>query len=194
LPSIGLFAIVAAPAHPYLVVTDPRFTDYGNFVSSDYLLGLLGLDPARVDKRVGDGFYEARLLREQVLKATGRTLLAEHTQADDEFKALMASGARYARAFQLRVGVALTAAQMKALTSDIVWLVRQTVTLADGSTQEVLVPKLYLAHGRRVRLDATGAVTGGAMISGHDVLIEAQDALTNSGRIAGDTNVNVAAR
>ncbi|WP_460940001.1 hemagglutinin repeat-containing protein, partial [Pandoraea terrae] len=35
---------------------------------------------------------------------------------------------------------------------------------------------------------------GGAMISGHDVLIEAQDALTNSGRIAGDTNVNVAAR
>ncbi|WP_224788733.1 hemagglutinin repeat-containing protein [Pandoraea terrae] len=193
LPAIGLFAIDAAPAHPYLVVTDPRFTDYGNFVSSDYLLALLGLDPARVDKRVGDGFYEARLLREQVLKATGRTFLAEHTQADEEFKALMASGATYAREFELRVGVALTAAQMKALTSDIVWLVRQTVTLADGSTQEVLVPKLYLARGARagsrVRLEATGAV-----VAGSDVLIEARDTLTNSGRIVSDADVHVAAR
>lgn len=35
--------------------------------------------------------------------------------------------------------IALTAAQMAQLTSDIVWLVEQTVTLADGSTERVLV-------------------------------------------------------
>jgi hypothetical protein len=41
-------------------------------------------------------------------------------------------------------GVALTEAQMAQLTSDIVWLVEQTVTLADGSTTTALVPQVYL--------------------------------------------------
>ena len=35
---------------------------------------------------------------------------------------------------------------MKALTSDIVWMESQTVTLPDGSQQQVLVPKVYLAQ------------------------------------------------
>ncbi len=45
-----------------------------------------------------------------------------------------------------------------ALTSDMVWLVQQTVTLPDGSQQAVLVPQVYV----RVRpgdLDGSGALT-----------------------------------
>ena len=40
-------------------------------------------------------------------------------------------------------GIALSEQQMASLTSDIVWLERQTVTLADGSTTEALVPRVY---------------------------------------------------
>ncbi|MGK2889886.1 MAG: hypothetical protein ACSLEN_14635 [Candidatus Malihini olakiniferum] len=40
--------------------------------------------------------------------------------------------------------VTLTAEQMAALTTDIVWLVSQTVTLPDGSTETVLMPQVYV--------------------------------------------------
>ena len=41
-------------------------------------------------------------------------------------------------------GIALTQAQMAQLTSDIVWLVEQEITLADGSRTRALVPQVYL--------------------------------------------------
>lgn len=53
-------------------MTDERFTSRTKFISSDYLLDRVGYDPAQVPKRLGDGFYEQRLVREQVLKLTGR--------------------------------------------------------------------------------------------------------------------------
>ncbi|MGU7785435.1 hypothetical protein, partial [Burkholderia sp. PU8-34] len=64
----------------------------------------------------------------------------------DEYRALMTNGANYAKAFGLMPGIALTAAQMDVLTSDIVWLVNQTVTLPDGSTTQVLAPVVYMAQ------------------------------------------------
>jgi filamentous hemagglutinin len=45
-----------------------------------------------------------------------------------------------AQQWNLRPGIALTAAQISKLTSDIVWLVEQTVTLSDGSTTKAWCP------------------------------------------------------
>lgn len=56
----------------------------------------------------------------------------------------MNNAVTFARAYGLVPGVALTAAQMAALASDIMWLVEQTVTLPDGSTQKALVPQVYV--------------------------------------------------
>ena len=56
----------------------------------------------------------------------------------------MNAGALFAQQFGLRPGVALSAEQMAQLTSDIVWLVEQTITLPDGTTATVLVPQVYL--------------------------------------------------
>ena len=50
----------------YLVETDPRFAGCRQWLSSDYLLNNLGLDPLTTQKRIGDGYYEQRLVREQV--------------------------------------------------------------------------------------------------------------------------------
>lgn len=67
--------------------------------------------------------------------------------------ALVDSGLRFARASSLREGIAWSAAQVASLSSDIVWLQSETVTLADGSTTQALVPHLLVR-----RLDAASAL------------------------------------
>jgi filamentous hemagglutinin len=128
LPTSGMYSIHSAPGQPYLIVTDPRLTSYTNFISSDYMLGQLNLNPASIEKRLGDGMYEQQMVRNQITQLTGRTFLPGYASAEDEYRGLMTNGANYAKSFGLVPGMALTAAQMDALTSDIVWLVDQTVT------------------------------------------------------------------
>ncbi|WP_353193401.1 hemagglutinin repeat-containing protein [Pandoraea pnomenusa] len=193
LPRSALFSVVEKPDHPYLVETDSRFTDRGTFVSSNYMLDLLGVAPDKIERRVGDGFYEAKLVREQILQLTGRASLSGRdgdasAAFDAEFRKLLAQGARAGRDLDLRVGIRLTSEQMQALTDDIVWLVRQTVTLPDGTTTTVLVPTVYLAHGKRVVMQP-----GGALVTGRDVIVEATNQVSNSGQIVGDSSTRIRA-
>ncbi len=182
LPTSGMYSIHAAPGQPYLVVTDPRLTSYTNFISSDYMLGQLNLNPASIEKRLGDGMYEQQMVRNQITQLTGRTFLPGYASAEDEYRALMTNGANYAKSFGLVPGMALSAAQMDALTSDIVWLVDQTVTLPDGSTTHVLAPVVYMAQTHANDLQPTGA-----LIAADDVEIHTTGSTTNSGVIKGGT-------
>lgn len=183
-----MYSVQPAPGQPYLVVTDPRLTSYTNFISSDYMLGQLNLNPASIEKRLGDGMYEQQMVRNQVTQLTGRTFLPGYASAEDEYRALMTNGANYAKSFGLVPGMALTAAQMDALTSDIVWLVDQTVTLADGSTTHVLAPVVYMAQTHANDLQPTGG-----LIAADDVEIHALGSMTNSGVIKGGTKTVLAA-
>jgi filamentous hemagglutinin len=66
------------------------------------------------------------------------------------------------------------------LTSDIVWLESQTVSLPDGSVQTVLVPKVYLAHV------ADGSVkSSGALVTGDSVVINVDNLANRGGTING---------
>ncbi|WP_343655415.1 hemagglutinin repeat-containing protein [Paraburkholderia caribensis] len=188
LPKSGLYTFNTAPGAAYLIATDPRLTIYVNFISSDYLLKQLDYDPSTVEKRLGDGLYEAQLIRNQVTQLTGRVYLQGYTNNEDEYRALMDNGANVAKEFSLEPGMALTAAQMGALTSDIVWMVNQTVTLPDGSTQNVLAPVVYLAHTHANDLQPTGA-----LITADDVEIHATGSVTNSGVIKGGTQTVISA-
>jgi hypothetical protein len=98
----------------------------------------------------------------------------------------MNAGATFALQYGLRPGIALSAAQMAQLTSDIVWLVEQTVILADGSSQRVLVPQVYV----RVK---PGDIDGsGALLSGASVDVQLSGDLTNSaGTVAGRHTVRL---
>jgi len=187
-PSSGLYSLHPAPGQPYLIVSDPRLTSYTKFISSDYMLGQLGLNPAAVQKRLGDGFYEEKLVRDQVTQLTGRVYLQGYNNNEDEYRALMASGVNAAKQFSLVPGIALTPAQMDALTSDIVWLVSQTVTLPDGSKQQVLAPVVYLAHTHANDLQPTGA-----LIAADNVEIHTVGSTVNSGVIKGGTQTVVTA-
>ncbi|WP_258096732.1 hypothetical protein, partial [Klebsiella pneumoniae] len=82
-----------------------------------------------------------------------------------EYQALMDNGVAYARAFNLAPGIGLTADQMAQLTTDMVWLVSQDVTLPDGTQQSVLVPKLYLAQSHTFDLQSSGALVTGSQVS-----------------------------
>ncbi|ACC73408.1 polymorphic toxin type 22 domain-containing protein [Paraburkholderia phymatum] len=187
-PKSGLYTFNTAPGAAYLIATDPRLTSYTSFISSDYMLRQLGYDPSTVEKRMGDGLYETTLIRNQITQLTGRVYLQGYTNNEDEYRALMDNGVNVAKEFSLEPGMALTAAQMDALTSDIVWMVNQTVTLPDGSTQNVLAPVVYLAHTHANDLQPTGA-----LISADDVEIHATGSATNSGVIKGGTQTVISA-
>ena len=96
-----------------------------------------------------------------------------------QYQALMDAGVTFGKAWGLKIGVALSAQQMALLTSDMVWLVEQSVTLPDGSTQKVLVPQVY-ARVKAGDLDGSGALLTGSAVS-----LAVDKDLTNSGHISG---------
>ncbi|MHA6911495.1 hemagglutinin repeat-containing protein, partial [Ralstonia pseudosolanacearum] len=144
-------------------------------------------DPALTQKRLGDGFYEQKLVREQVAQLTGRRFLDGYSSDEAQYRALIDSGVTYANAWGLRPGVALTAAQMAQLTSDIVWLVEQDVTLPNGQTTKALVPRVYV-HVKPGDLDGSGA-----LIAGQSVSLNVSGDMVNQGSIAGRDVVSLTA-
>ncbi len=145
--------------HKYLIETNPALTDMRRFMSSDYLLTNLGYDPDLAAKRLGDGFYEQRLIQRAVIARTGQRFLDGQTSDDGMFKYLMNNAIASKDALHLSLGVSLTAEQVAALTHDIVWMETRTV-----NNQQVLVPVLYLANANH-RLAANGALIQGADVS-----------------------------
>ena len=182
IPNNGLFSQHTAAGSPFLIVTDERFTSQSKFISSDYLLERVGYDPSQVHKRLGDGFYEQRLVREQVLKLTGRPSV-NGWDAMAQYQELMNNGSKVAQDFHLVPGVALTPQQIAALQQDIVWLVSETVDTADGP-QTVWVPKVYLAQ-TTLRLTGAGAVIGGGNLQ------LSADSVTNAGNLFADQALSI---
>ena len=179
LPDNSLFSINTNPALHYLVQSDPRFTNYRTWLSSDYMLQQLNVDPTLTQKRLGDGFYEQKLVREQVAELTGRRFLDGYSTDEAQYRALLETGVTVARQYNLKVGVELSAAQIAALTADVVLLVEKDVVLPDGSTTKALVPQLY------VRLK-DGDINGhGALLAADSINLKISDSANNSGTIAG---------
>ena len=186
-PDNSLFHLNPEANPGYLVESDPRFTRYRSWLSSNYMLDRLQLDPGLTLTRLGDGFYEQKLIREQIAQLTGRRFLEGYANDETQYRALLDSALTYAGKWNLVPGVALSSEQMAQLTSDIVWLVKQDVTLADGSVTQALVPQVYV----RVR---DGDLDGsGALMAGNVVDLELRGDLVNSGTIAGRSVLAISA-
>ncbi|HEY9397695.1 MAG TPA: filamentous hemagglutinin N-terminal domain-containing protein, partial [Burkholderiales bacterium] len=182
-----LFGINTANGNRPLIETDPRFAGYRSWLSSDYMLQQLSLDPAGIHQRLGDGFYEQQLIREQVGQLTGRRFLDGYANDEAQYRALLDTGLLYAQEWDLVPGIGLSAAQMAQLTSDMVWLVEQTITLADGSQKTVLAPQVY------VRVKESDLLTSGALIEANDLQLNATGNALNSGTITGRSIVRISA-
>ncbi|WP_233639599.1 hemagglutinin repeat-containing protein [Achromobacter xylosoxidans] len=206
-PTNTLYRVMTAPEAPYLIATDSRFLGQRQPVSSDFLLQKINQDSGHILKRLGDGFYEQKLVAEQIMLATGQRFVGDYTDNESQYKALLAAGADFATQYGLTVGTALSEEQMRHLTSDIVWLVEQTVTLPDGSQQTVLTPQVYLAvkpgdlrgdgtliAGRDTRINTSGDVNNSGTIGARNALVvEAENVRNTVGSMQGKT-VNLAAR
>jgi len=187
IPTSSLFTPTTSPESNYLIETNPRFANYRTWLSSDYMLNALHLDPALITKRLGDGFYEQRLIREQINTLTGQRFLVGYANDEAQYQALMANGATFATSHQLVPGVALTAAQVAQLTSDIVWLVEQTVTLPNGTTTQALVPQVY------TRLQANDLSPTGSLIAGQSLHLNVTGDVINSGDLSGRDELSISA-
>ena len=183
----SLFRPAPDPSARYLVETDPAFANYRTWMSSDYLFDQLRTAPSSVQKRLGDGFYEQKLVREQVAQLTGRRFLNGYASDEAQYRALLDNAVTYASKWDLRPGVALTPEQMARLTSDIVWLVEQDVTLPDGRTTRALVPQVYV-QVRNGDLDGSGA-----LIAGSSLKLDLSGDLNNMGTLAGRDIVSLSA-
>lgn len=187
LPDNSLFRTHPQPGATYLVETDPRFTNNKKWLSSDYMQSAFTANHDNMHKRLGDGYYEQRLIREQIIALTGGRYTGGHRNDEAQFRALMDAGIAFGKRYDLIPGVALSADQMRLLTTDIVWLVNTRVQLADGSWQTVMVPQVYV----RVK---PGDIDGsGALLGGQNVVMNLNSDLLNSGTIGGREEVQISA-
>ncbi|WP_367393241.1 hemagglutinin repeat-containing protein [Pseudomonas sp. X4] len=173
---------VRSNPHKYLIETNPVLTDLKQFMSSDYLLANLGYDPDESAKRLGDGFYEQKLIQQAVVARTGQRFIDGQNSDEQLFKYLMDNAIQSKQQLNLAVGVSLTSEQVAALTHDIVWL-----ETAEVNGEQVLVPVLYLAHGNN-RL-----APNGALIAGNDVNLIAGQNLDNVGTLRASNNLSAKA-
>ncbi|EXC47359.1 DNA/RNA non-specific endonuclease [Acinetobacter baumannii] len=183
----ALYRVGADSKAGYLIETDSSFTNYNQWLSSDYMLDALGLDPALQQKRLGDGFYEQRMVQDQIANLTGYRFLEGYGSDEEQYKALMNNGVTYAKQYGLRPGIALTPAQIAQLTSDIVWLVEKDVTLPDGTQTKALAPQVY------VKARAGDLKGDGTLLSGNSIKFNLDGDLLNTATIAGREAVQITA-
>lgn len=181
IPDSSLYKLHPEEKAKYLIETDPAFTNKKKFLSSDYMYNQLLWDNDKVNKRLGDGFYEQELIRNQVTQLTGMRYLNGYSNDEEEYKALMDAGIAYAKEYNLKPGIALTKEQIAALTSDIVWLETTTVTV-NGKTYTVLYPHVYLKAST-----AKALTEDGSLISANTLITDTKGTLTNQGTLKGNT-------
>ena len=192
-PTSSLYKINPQSGNQVLIETDPQFTDRNKWLSSDYMFKMLRADPQNMLKRLGDGYYEQQQVRNQLNHLTGRPQDSRYATFEAQYKALMDNAVSVAQQFHLTPGVALSAEQVKALTTDIVWFEPQTVTLKDGTQQKVLAPKVYLSKFTRDNLQKEGIDGSATLISAEKVLIETNKTVNNQGQIAARSQTMVQA-
>ncbi|HEP7959461.1 TPA: DUF637 domain-containing protein, partial [Pseudomonas aeruginosa] len=169
-------------SHKYLIETNPALTELKQFLNSDYLLGGLGINPDDSKKRLGDGLYEQRLVRKAIVQRTGQRFIAGLNSDEAMFRYLMDNAIASKDVLGLTPGVTLSAAQVAALTHDIVWLEEVEV-----NGEKVLAPVVYLAQAEG-RLGPNGA-----LIQGRDVNLITGGDLRNAGTLRAQNDLSATA-
>ncbi|WP_322011754.1 hemagglutinin repeat-containing protein [Paraburkholderia sp. J12] len=179
IPQGGLFKPDTAPNASYLIETNPAFTSQTSFISSNYYLQQLGLNPQTVEKRLGDGLYEQQLVQNQITSLTGKAVLGPYTDTQSMYEALMAAGASLAQSLDLPLGMSLSPAQVAALTTNVVIMQTEVV---DG--QSVLVPVVYLAKASQQDMN-------GPLIAANNVDLQNAQTFNNSGTVQASNTLSI---
>jgi len=154
-------------------------------LSQDYLLAQLGETDTDSITFFADPFVEERIIRDQLLDETGRTVVIDEADgATDQLRRLYDNAATFANQnTNIELGQALTDDQIASLDQPIVWYESQTV---DG--REVLVPRVYLPTTDAIELSPVGQI-----VASESVTIETNADVSNTGRIQADGTVAIEA-
>ncbi|MCD8360106.1 MAG: filamentous hemagglutinin N-terminal domain-containing protein [Acidaminococcaceae bacterium] len=184
IPASSLYIVVQDSNSNYFVETDPAFADYKSWISSDYFFEKMQSDPEKVAKRLGDGYYEQQLVKNQVLQLTGKRYTGTYKSDEEQYQALLDNAVAFAQSSDAQIGVALTEQQIAELKTDIVWMVEQTVVLPNGEIVSALVPQVYIKQAADDEQFA-----GNAVLSAQDIDFKVTNDILNQGTIiAGDTS------
>lgn len=179
IPQGGLYRPSQSPNASYVIETNPAFTNQKTFLSSDYFFNQIGVDLTHVPKRLGDGFYEQQLVRNEVTALTGKAVLGPYTDLQAMYQSLMGAGADLAKSLNLPVGASLSADQVSKLTGNVIMMETRVV---DG--QSVLVPVVYLAQANQQNVN-------GPLITATDIDLKDAQNFTNSGTVKADNTLSI---
>lgn len=175
----GLFKPTITPNAPYVIETDPAFTKQKNFISSDYFFQQIGVDLTHIPKRLGDGFYEQQLVRNEITSLTGKAVLGPYTDTQSMYESLMAAGASLSKSLELPLGMSLSPEQVSQLTSNVILMETRVV-----GGQSVLVPVVYLAKASQENWN-------GPLIAANDIDLKNAQTFTNSGTMKAANTLSV---
>nr|WP_275065094.1 DUF637 domain-containing protein [Bartonella grahamii] len=179
------------PDVPFLVETRQDFINPSKFLGSDYYLKKIGnYKPEHVFKKLGDAYFEYRLVGEQIFELTGNRTLLDVEDPNAQMQRLYDNAVEQQGPLGLELGKPLTPQQIAGIKKDMIWL---EIHLVDG--QEVLVPHVYLAPNSSLAQDVYGAKTqqenlASARLKGNGVTLNA-DRFTNSGAVVSDDALHV---
>jgi filamentous hemagglutinin len=176
----GMFVVAKDPKAGYLIETNPQFGLGADFAGSNYMAQRYGYNPDTIIKRLGDANYEAYVIRQQIINATGSALLGASKNEAAQLQALMDNALEQGKALGLTYGKAPTAAQLAKLGKDIVWMEEVEV-----NGQKVLAPRVYLA-----KATVEAAVSGAAIVASGKASIQGE-ALSNTGGTIQAKNLDI---
>ena len=180
----GFFVTNRDPSAQYLVEMNPKLQSGISTLGSDYLIATLNVDNDSTIKRLGDSSYEAYLVEQQLIEATGQSVLDGYNNIADVMQGFMDNAASQANDLGFTFGKPLTDQQIAGLTQPIVWMMEVEV---NGET--VLAPKVYLPNDMVAELDGKSA-----SIAANDLNIDA-DTLDNlGGEIAAEEGLTITAK
>ena len=180
----GFFVTNRDPSAQYLVEMNPKLQPGISTLGSDYLIESLNVDNDSTIKRLGDASYEAYLVEQQLIEATGRSVLEGYNNIADVMKGFMDNAAAQANDMGFTFGKPLTNEQIAGLTEPVVWMVE---TLVNGET--VLAPKVYLPKSMTDELDGKAATIAAKDL---DMDVETLDNL--GGNIEATENLDITAK
>ena len=188
----GIFRKPTDPNSKYLFETDPSLLNISNFLGSEYFLSRIGVDPDSINLKIlGDSYMEEKILERMLSQyLTNNEFMKQSLESKIE-EMYNNVDKNLVDRLGLEVATALNEEQLNSLDKDIIWYVKQGITLDDGTVvKDVLVPQIFLSKDSRDAIDITNS---GSMIAGNNMIINTGNSLTNNNgsKIAAENNVNI---
>ena len=180
----ALYTINAAGTSQYLLSASIDLG--GNLLTPAYLTSQLsnGAGDTNGLQFLADPFVENRLLQQAALAATGSNFVLDDVENDQtaQRQALYDNAISFANTDSTaQIGTALTDTQIASLDAPVLWYVTERI---DG--RDVLVPTLYLPTPDSIEIAPSGQI-----VASNNILIDAEETVTNTGTVSAGGTVLV---